>query len=732
MPFSSKAALMQLDAWGLTEQDAETAQLWDVPDASAVYRDFRPEPAVVLPYFNPDGSLMTFERDGGQVPFCRVRYLSPTKTATFTGNKAAAKYGQPGRSGTRPYFPLNVSTPWAKLTQDVQEPCILTEGEAKGLAGCAAGFPVIALGGVFSWSLANGEGLMPELEAFKWRGRDVFICFDSDRALNGQIRMAEARLVDELHKRGARCFLVEIPPDGDRKIGLDDFIKEYGATAFTGLLQAAVPLGALDAKVVALNKRIAWIDREGMVFDNQSRQFVQKANLIAGHELSSLKHITVGGKQRAQPKAVSVVTTWLTHAHAARYGEILFRPGMGPIVDTKHGQAMNLWDGWDVEHGVKASDPRIVAFMELTTFLFQHMETQDRELPFRLMAYKAQNPMKKVGLCLVLIGDQGCGKSLWCETVASAFAPHSDFINSAAFGSEFNGWTERSVLAIINEANAQHVQQYGEKIKSLITDLHQPMRELYRPMRQVESYTMYIMTANDRAVGSFSADDRRMIVVDCPPKLAGEAASLYTYLGKQNGDWHRKGGPAALMGYLLEYDLKGWTPPLSAPMTAEKINAYHESLTPLQELAAEMLVADGNSVVNWIEAALAWAHEAETSNIPSVAACARATLESQRYMPIRPFYTPRELSLMFPAISSAVLGTKYDRNTTPGKISRDLRNAGIKYLRNRDNPAGFKWKGQVQQYLIVAEPEEWRAGLTQAEFDRAMNNFPTYGKGPKK
>lgn len=729
----SQAARAQIAAWGLSEADAETAQLWDVPAASTIYRDFRAEPAIVLPYFNADGSLMQFEREGRLLPFCRVRYLTPPAKRGFRGVEAAAKYGQPGRSGTRPYFPLNVPTPWATLMRDAEEPVIITEGEAKGLAGCAAGFPVLALGGVFNWALSNGEGLMPELEQFNHRGKHWFLCFDSDRVLNAQIRLAEARLVAEIYKRGGQVSLVNIPPDGDKKIGLDDFLASHGPAAFRGLLEKATALNALDAKVVALNKRICWIDREGMVFDRDKRQFILKDNLLSGHELSSVKHIILTGKQRTQPKAIGVAHEWLKHAHAARYGEILFRPGMGPVIETKHGPAINLWDGWDVEHGVTADDPRIVAFMELTKFLFQNMEKKDQDLPFKLIAYKAQNPMKKVGLCPVLIGDQGCGKSLWCESVAAAFAPHADFINSAVFGSDFNGWVERSVIAIINEVSAQHLIQHGEKVKSLITDLHQPMRELYRPMRQVESYTMYLMTANDRAAGSFSADDRRMIVVDCPPKMADEAGeALYTYLGKRDGDWHRKGGPAALMGYLLEYDLKGWVPPLEAPVTAEKVNAYRESLSLLQELAADMKVANLNAIPMWIEAALSWAREAETSNLPGLAAAARAALDGVKEIQIRPFYEPRELALIFPAIAGTILGGKFDKNTTPGKISRDLRNAGIKYLRNLDNPAGFHWRNSIRQYLIVCEQEEWARGLTQAEFERAMASFPVYGKGPRR
>lgn len=727
------SAIADLERSGITAQDADTCQLWSVPDASAIYPDFRPEAAVVVPYFHPDGTLMTFERDGVAQPFCRVRYLDPPKARSFAGTKQQAKYGQPGRSGTRAYFPPNVATPWAKLLADVQEPLIICEGEKKAICGAAHGFPVVALGGVFNFAV-GGDGLLPELEAIKWRGRDCFICFDSDRALNANIRAAEARLVEELHRRGAKCHLVELPADPDKKIGLDDFIQEYGAPALAALLSQAIPLGALDAKVVGLNRSCAWIEGEGMIFDLETRKFVSKDNFVTGSRFSTLKHITVGGKQRAAPKEISIAAKWLTHAHAQRFAEILFRPGQDMVVTSEAGvPALNMWNGWRAEPGVKRTDKRVAAWLELTAFLFQNMEPEDRALPLKLMAWKAQHPMDKVPLAPVLIGDQGCGKSLWSECLIAAFGPYSVAIDSKEFDAEFQGWMEHSVLAVINEAKAHHLQQYGEALKALISDKRRNMNEKFRPKRQINSYTMYILTANDRAVGSFSADDRRMIVVECPPKMTDDAGqALYTYLGERHGSWTRDGGPAALMGYLLEMDLGDWTPPYEAPATAEKHNAYRESLTLVQELAEDMKLAEGHTVQQWIQAATQWAVEAETSNNPGLAAAARATLDGIKYLQLRPWYEPRELALMFPSVANSVLGGKYDKNTTPGKLSRDLRNAGIKYLRNKEHHAGFMWKGQRRQYLIVCDCEEWAAGLSQVEFERWMNEFPTYGKAARR
>jgi hypothetical protein len=387
--------------------------------------------------------------------------------------------------------------------------------------------------------------------------------------------------------------------------------------------------------------------------------------------------------------------------------------------------ALNMWDGWHEETDVTEKDPRVAAFLELTEFLFQRLPAEHRDLPLKLIAYKAQHPMDKIPLALVLIGDQGCGKSLWGECIAAAFDPYSISLDSKEFGAEFQNWMEKSVFAVIEEAEKAHIDQYGEALKALISSLKKNMNDKFRPKRQIESYTMYMLTANDRAVGSFAADDRRMVVISCPEKRAGW--DMYTYLGRRYGTWHKENGPKALLGYLLEYDLKGWRPPAEPPMTAEKYMAYREGLSSVQSLAEEMKLADTSRIYQWIAAAKAWAGEAETGANAHLAGQARAIAASADRMQVRDWYSPEELCLLFPNVMAVNLHSKFRQTTGPGELSRQLRNAGIPYLVNRDDPRGFKYAGIVRQFLIVANFAEWKEPMTQADFDRLMPQWPTFG-----
>lgn len=699
-----------LAARGVTPADAEKAGLFAVADASKIYPDFRSAPALIIPYTDAAKMPVAFQRDGADLAFCRIRYMGPV----LDRRGKAVRYVQPRDSGNRAYLPPVCD--WTRLLADPTEPLLITEGEVKALAASLAVAPCIGLGGIYNFT--RDGAFLPELAAAEWAEREVYICFDSDAADNPNVTAAEARLVDELQtKRGARCRLMRLPAGEDgAKVGIDDYLVQHGAKAFLELVTQATDLYALDAKVIALNRSVAWIEKENMVYDLETRIFIPKDSFVVGSRFGALKHF-VPAKKGTDVKAISISKAWLTHPHAQRFAEVLFRPGEGSTVIGDHGRpALNLFTGWDERPG------DVQPFMDLSKHLFSAMKGDDQELPLKLFAYKAQNPQEKVPLALVMIGPQGCGKTLWGECMKEAFGSYGVVTTSKSLNGEFQGWLETSLFALINEAEHGDMVAGKDVLKSLISDLERPMNEKYRPARQIKTYTSYCISSNSRAVGSFAADDRRMIVVNCPKKR--EQAFYDDYLKP----WKRSGGPKALMHWLLTVDLAGWRPPQSAPMTAEKHMSYVESLSQVERLAEDMRTASENTIKQWLDQALQWAEEQELSSSAGTARAAREIKDAVAHWQVRPWYTPEELAKMFPAIVEQQLGGKFQKSTPSGAISRQLRDAGIPYLQCADDPRGFKWRGKVQQFLIVAEFDEWAMPISQEDFERYMNNWPRYGQ----
>ena len=84
--------------------------------------------------------------------------------------------------------------------------------------------------------------MLPELEAINWRGRNVFILFDSDVVIKDSVKRALKALACKLTEKGSNVRVVTLPCDLDgTKNGADDFLVKYGSEALSLLLGKARP-----------------------------------------------------------------------------------------------------------------------------------------------------------------------------------------------------------------------------------------------------------------------------------------------------------------------------------------------------------------------------------------------------------------------------------------------------------------------------------------------------------
>ncbi len=175
------------------------------------------EAILIIPYPNSD--------------FARVRLYPPIE---------GVKYLQPRGISPQPYIVAEVD----EIKRKLNKPVIITEGEKKTLCLIKHGYPTIGLPGV--WQFKNGkEGypdLLPALNEWRWKGREVYICFDSDSCLNKMVRQAEMELAIKLYLREAIVRIIRIPQeDTQQKMGVDDYIVQKGADRFKILYDNAKP-----------------------------------------------------------------------------------------------------------------------------------------------------------------------------------------------------------------------------------------------------------------------------------------------------------------------------------------------------------------------------------------------------------------------------------------------------------------------------------------------------------
>lgn len=190
--------------------------------------------------------VFPFHDESGAVVLNRVKPDTPPSK-----NGKPAKYLSPTGAAVRAYIPPSQNGELANPERVV----IVTEGEKKTLAAVQAGFACIGLTGVDCWHPRKSAALIPDLERVEWKGRKVFIAFDSDAAPNKNVKVNESLLAAALKNRGAIVKVVRLPAgENGAKVGLDDFLVTQGATELYKLLndaQAPEPVKAEDVKMPA-------------------------------------------------------------------------------------------------------------------------------------------------------------------------------------------------------------------------------------------------------------------------------------------------------------------------------------------------------------------------------------------------------------------------------------------------------------------------------------------------
>jgi P4 family phage/plasmid primase-like protien len=191
------------------------------------------------------------DQDGKPTGYVRLKPDSPRTAKQKDGNGRIVKYESPKGSTNRAFFPPGTL---ARL-HDASVPLVITEGEKKAAAADQHGFASVGVTGVWNWQLkrnrdANGmptgeRELINDLAGIPWKGRLVYLTFDSDAATNRMVLRAESCLAEVLARHDATVRIVRLPAgdlgaDGmPRKVGLDDYLIAHGPEAFRQLLAEA-------------------------------------------------------------------------------------------------------------------------------------------------------------------------------------------------------------------------------------------------------------------------------------------------------------------------------------------------------------------------------------------------------------------------------------------------------------------------------------------------------------
>lgn len=555
---------------GLTRADVTRLRLRYLKptETSRLTEGRHPLAAMKIPYFDSDGQIIK--------DFWRLRMLE--ERATF-GQKTV-RYTQPADAAPRLYLPPLED--WSGIVADAGRPIAITEGELKAACATRHVIPTIGLGGVWNWrSRKKRQPLLPDFDWFVWKGRIVYITFDSDLRTNPHVRAALTAICFALTHLGADVYVVYLPdvPGLVDKTGLDDYITAIGADAFKGLLENAEPFGP-SRKLHELNTEVAYVENPGLIV-RLSDGFRYRPSDFMAHAYAHRSYVVY---ENDRPRTKPLARAWIAWPGRAALTGFTYAPGGDRI--TRDG-AYNTWPGW----GVEPARGDIAPWRELMAHVFGDDRVARRWFE-RWCAVQFQQPGVKLYTAVLLWSiATGTGKSLVGVTLGKIFGRNFVELNSTHLMSQFNGWIESKQFALGDEITGNDSRAFADLLKAMVTRTTVHINAKYMPTYETPDRINYLFTSNHPDALFLDDADRRYFVHEIRngPIDTAWAARYHEWL-------HNGPGPAALFDYFLRVDLGDFLPTDRAPVTAARAEMVYGTQSDVDRWAMDA-IADPDAVL---------------------------------------------------------------------------------------------------------------------------------------
>lgn len=535
-------------------------------------------------YFGVDGKPLRLRPKHPE--FYRLRYLEKGKDFKAQVEAKTPRYVQEPETGVGAYFPKLIN--WELVAQDPLEAVIITEGELKAAKATKEGFPCIGLGGVWNFKSGKmGVSFLPELEAFNWVKRNVYIVYDSDFREKEGVVMALNALAEELMDRGAVPFVATLPElseDDGAKTGLDDFLihNAGGPGQLMQLLHEAQPL-TLARPLWSLNEQVVYVRSPGLIVEQRDDNKLSPSQ-FKEHAYSTAKY----AEQEFKPdgsvslKKVPAAQAWLKWPHRREVAKLTYMPGHDKFCmdEETNVPAYNTWSGWGCEPIKGDTSP----WHQLVEHLFVGAEPGAIDWFLNWCAYPLQYPGTKLFSAVVVHGiHEGTGKSLIGYTLGKIYGDNFIEIRQEDLHGGRNDWAENKQFILGDEVTGSDKRQDADTLKKLITQKNMRIDIKYVPAYSLPDRINYYFTSNQPDSFFLSDKDRRYFINEViSPPLSEDFYAEYDL-------WLHGRGPAHLFEELLRRDLSGFNPAAPAFMTKAKQRMMEDTRSDLASWVRQLI-----------------------------------------------------------------------------------------------------------------------------------------------
>lgn len=563
---SKEEALMlaKIKDSGLTPADVRVLNLEpkNAVETAKLNPSFAPQPSFKIPYFNLKGE---------PTDFYRIRYLPQPQPFKTNGSPVAKliRYMQPPNTTPSVYFPPYLN--WAVLSQSPESSLVITEGELKAACACKHKIATLGIGGVWAWQASKrGYDLIPELAAFKWSGRRVYIAFDTDMHTNPQVMSALHALADKLTELGAVVYLISLPilSENNKKMGLDDFLvhPKGGSEKFIEICSQAEPFNMVS-ELWTMNKTVVLITDQAVVINQTTGQRMPLQDFMLIYANRFMQRSIPGANGGTQMKKIPAAKAWLEWPQRYELPTVVYEPGRPRLLE----EAYNTWSPWPHEP-VKGS---VKPWIELMKRLIPQDEY--REWFERWCAYPIQHPGAKLNSACVLWGPtHGTGKSIVGYTLMRIYGNNSVEIGTSDLWGSFNAWAHHRQFVMGDEITSQDKRASSEKLRSLITQREVTINAKFQAPYEIRDCINYYFTSNQPDAIFIEDTDRRFFVQAVRIPTMDQAFRVIYDTWYKSDD-----GINALHYHLLHLPLGNFDPFAHPPVTESKQEMWRDSRSDL-------------------------------------------------------------------------------------------------------------------------------------------------------
>jgi len=286
------------------------------------------------------------------------------------------------------------------------------------------------------------------------------------------------------------------------------------------------------------------------------------------------------GEEEVKHLTSTIGQIWMTHPNRKSYSSIIFNPK--PSASSQND--LNLYQGLKITIEDCESELSNINYKERIKPILSHIYevwcNSDDEVyhyVIRWIAHATLRPWVKLGTALVLVGGEGCGKSMVVDAIGKVFGSHYlHIMDMEDMLGKFCSILEDKLLVFADEAFWGGCKSLAGKLKGMITEEQIRCEHKGFDTYYVDNYTNYIIASNNSHAVPAGENARRWVCLGCSNRYQGNN-DYFKNLRSSLYDDNMLGVKCLLLYFQKEIEFGEWVPqrvPVTNLLRAQKANSY--------------------------------------------------------------------------------------------------------------------------------------------------------------